>query len=97
MKLIACGYCSADAVLICSGVARIEEGGVSKCFRCNECGRLTWREFPALPAHQLRPLRAYEQQMRPPKLGPTPHPDFTKETRSLLAREPKHEPASPEN
>ena len=68
MKLIACGYCSAEAVLICSGVARIGEGSVSNCFRCKECERLTWHEFPAVPNYRLPPLRAYERQMRTPKL-----------------------------
>ena len=80
MKLIACGYCRADAVLICSGVARIEEGGVSKCFRCKVCERLTWHEFSAVPNYRLPPLRAYEHQMRPPKFAPTPRPNFARET-----------------
>ena len=72
MKLIACGHCSAPAVLICSGVARIGEGGVSSCFRCKECERLTWYESLAVPNYRLPPLRAYEQQILPPKLEPVP-------------------------
>jgi hypothetical protein len=61
MKLIACGHCSAQAVLICSGIAQIGETGLSKCFRCTECERLTWHESPAFPNYRLPPLRSYEQ------------------------------------
>jgi hypothetical protein len=78
MKLIACGHCDAEVVLICSGVARIGQGGISRCFRCKECERLTWHEFPAVPNYRLPPLGTYDQEI--PKLERVPPRNFATET-----------------
>jgi hypothetical protein len=44
MTFPTCGRCGAVARVIAGGIANLERNCFSDCYRCEDCGTMTWRD-----------------------------------------------------